>query len=184
MKKKVNHACKFCGSYDIVDISITHQKSKTKKLEPKLGIMKISASLGSLQSKKGSEYTMISKYCKKCLNIHVSDSFTQSEPLELFSESANKKIVIPYTLAVHLKSMRYQISDLQKLAYELGKKFDKMYKKWSKKGLNPCKSNRMGYKIKLQLKQETVIMCWVIIDMIENKIVYRLSYGGGNITCP
>jgi len=185
VKKKVHYrTCKFCGSKDITDVRISYHKTKTKKFEPKLGIEKISASLGSLQSKKDSEYTMISKYCKTCLNIHVSESSTQSKPIELFSYSTSKKIVIPYTLAGHLKSVSYQTSDLQKLAYNLSKKLDKMYKGWLKKGLNPCKCNRMGYKIKLKLKQGTVIMCWVIIDMIENKVVYRLSYGGGNVTCP
>jgi hypothetical protein len=78
----------------------------------------------------------------------------------------------------------YECEGISQLITQNIDKLNKIQKEWSTTGQVPCKRGHVGYKIKLQLKNKVKIMCWVIMDIVEETLVYRLAYGGAKINCP
>jgi len=120
-------------------------------------------------------------YCKTCKNIDVVD---KSKPKEIISNRHNASIVIPSILNSQLEIHSYEPQEIIQLINSVTNRLEKIYKKWSQAGgINPCKGNRVGKKIKLALYSGIKIPCYVIVEAIRNKIVFRLSYGGSNVNC-
>lgn len=175
--------CKYCGSDRITDVKVTNHLSRTKMLEPSVGFSEIKLSLGSLSKKNVQDYTYDSTLCQTCINIHVIDQSDIVHPFEIQSSNNQTSIIIPYTLQVQLKNLQYQEDEIIKLIHGVRIKLDKIHKRWSKRGHNPCKRGNMGYKLSLKLKRGTKINPYVIVDRIQDRIVFRLCYGGGKVDC-
>lgn len=159
------------------------KKTRTDQLKPEVSYQKIKASIGSITRKKESGTTYITKFCIICRNIDAVDPTNPTPPLEAYASDYGKWVVIPYMLVTHLKSIRYDEADISKLIRCIRICLEKIYNRWSIDGLNPC-HDHMGKKITIPLKHGVGIMCWVIVDLIKNKIYLRLSYGGNKIECP
>jgi hypothetical protein len=174
--------CKYCGSHEVADAQWTDQHTKRRGIQQKLKIADMDLS-GSLGKDTSSSLSYTTKFCKKCYNIHVADSSTIYSPV-LIDSSPAVIFVVPYTLAVLLKTNQYTEEEILQLASDNREKLNRIQKKWSKKGQVPCKYGRMGYKIKLKLKSDIKIMCWIIVDTIRGRFAYRMSYGGAKVDCP
>jgi hypothetical protein len=173
--------CKYCGSIDTVGASLTDHHGKTSGINPsvKIGELGIGASIGRENNRSISYLT---RFCKKCYNVNVNDLVSTYRPIIITTSSL--PVVIPYTLSIALKTNGYDDQEILQLVTDNSSKMDRIQKKWLPKGQIPCKWGRVGYKIKLELKNKVKIICWVIIDTIESSLAYRLAYGGAKIRCP
>jgi len=177
--------CKYCGSNRITDVKVTNHLSRTKMFEPSAGMHDVKLSLGSLSKKKGQDYTFDSTLCHTCNHIHVVDQLGMSMPVEIQQSNNPISVIVPYTVQVQLKTLEYEEDEIIRLIHSQRKKLGKIHKRWSKRGgHNPCKRGNMGYKISLKLKRGTPIPCYVIVDRIQDRTVFRLCYGGGKTECP
>lgn len=148
--------------------------------EPNTGIP-IKFRGGKYGKMKGKEFHYKSTYCKTCRNIDVIEL---NEPKSIISNKNNAEIVIPTILNEQLEIHSYEPYDVIQLMRSITKKLEKIYKQWSQGGgINPCKGNHVGRKIKIVLRSGLKIPCWVIVETIHRKIVFRLCYGGSNVEC-
>jgi len=164
-----------------------------KTLEPEISLSGLGAAIGiaglslkggHITKKKSRELIFETSYCKTCRNIDASISSKESHHLEMQSNSRTELVIIPHGLSVFLKDINFHHEELALRIQDLKTSLDGIYRKWQKVGSNPCKCNKVGRKLMFELKKGIIITCWIIIDSIGNKIVFRLSYGGGNVQCP
>jgi len=156
-----------------------HAKRRGFTADVKIADIGLSVSLGK---DKGSSLSYQTRFCKKCYNIHVVDSSTIYDPILI--SSSGVMFVIPYTLAVLLKTNCYREKDILQFVSDNAEMLKRIQNKWSKKGEVPCKRGRVGYKMKLKLKNDLKIMCWIIVDTIRDKLARRMAYGGAKVNCP
>lgn len=174
--------CMFCGSIDIVNVKVSEDAEKSKGVNPNLSVGGHGISIGHFETAKGSSVSFDSKRCRKCLNVNVIDSTNPSEPMIIDMQSY--EIVIPFSLFNVLDLIQIKsVKDILNLINNYIIDITKHSKNYFKKGINPCRKNRVGYKLKIEINAYT-IFCWVIVDIVDNKLIYRLSYGGLNIRCP
>lgn len=176
--------CRFCGSNNLTSIRVNLKKTSINQLKPEVSYQKTKISIGSVDRNKESDTTYITKFCITCRNIDAINKINPTPPLKAYDSELEKWIVIPHILSTHLKGLKYDEAEIVKLLHCIKNCLKKIYNNWSINGLNPCKSEHMGKKITIPLKNGGVIMCWVIVEPIKNKIYLRLSYGGNKITCP
>lgn len=176
--------CRFCGSDHLYDIRVNIKKTHTYQLKPEVSYQKIIVSVGSLTRNKESEMSHNTKFCNTCRNINAVNIEHLTPPLVAYLSDFKKWITIPYLLTTYLKVIQYDEAEIIKLLRCIMNCLEKIYNKWSIDGLNQCRGKHMGKKITIPLKHGVGIICWVIVEPIENKIYMRLSYGGNKITCP
>ena len=101
--------------------------------------------------------------------------------------SLNPKVcvipVIPHGLIVQLKHHCYYEADVHDLLKDLKDKLERCYNVRSSENRNTCKDNKIGHRITFSIGNLTV-SCWVIVDILEDRIALRLSYAGGEVICP
>lgn len=170
--------CKYCSSDEVVNAQSTDQHAKRRSFTADVKIVDIGLSV-SLGKDKGSSLSYQTRFCKKCYNIHVADSSTIYDPILI-----GAMFVIPYALAVLLKTNCYTEKDILQFVLDNAEMLKRIQNKWSKKGEVPCRHGRVGYKMKLKLKNDLKIMCWIIVDTIRDKLAYRMAYGGAKVNCP
>lgn len=141
----------------------------------------VRGSLGHLGSFRGTEYVFTTNQCQTCYNANVINTSVLTTPI--MASSAQKLMVIPHLLMARLFESQYKLEDIPELLHEHKSNLNKIERKWSNNGVNPCKKNHLGYKITLKLKNMK-IHCWVIVDMLNEKLAFRLTYGGEDIECP
>lgn len=174
--------CKFCGSTNLEPIK--NAISTTKEKNVKLEVPYIKSPLEfSASWKKGSEINYDTLFCVTCRNLDVANSLNPTRPLIIPPNDSNTYTVIPYLLCTHLMN-NYDDAKIMDMIGSINNNLKKIYSKWSQSGVNPCKCDHIGKKIKICLKFRMSITCWVIVDSIQGKIYLRLSYGGNKITCP
>jgi len=159
--------------------------TEEKVLEPEVSLESIGLPMkfkgGRWGKIKNKEFHFKVTYCKVCKNIDVVD---YTKPKEIISNKHNAEIVIPSILDNQLKIHDYEPYDIIQLVNSITKRLEKTYQKWSQGGgYNPCRRNHVGKKIKLLLHSGLKIPCWVIVETVRNKIVFRLCYGGSNVNC-
>ncbi len=176
--------CRFCGSNQLENLQRVFRNIRNNQFRPEVSYEKFRGSLGSITRTNEFNSTYTTKFCIICRNLDAADPNNPTPPLEAIHSDSSKRVIIPYVLATHLKSVQYEEVDMIKLIECIKNCLDKIYNKWSIDGLNPCKDEHMGKKITISLKHGVGIMCWVIVDSIKNEIYLRLSYGGNRITCP
>jgi hypothetical protein len=179
--------CKYCGSNEVTDAQITKEYSKSKAFQPegKIGFGAFSAGGSlSLGNREGSTFSYAAKYCNKCYNSDLNTILDPFKPLKVNCLSCQLPVIIPYSLSTQLKTHQYSGEEIIKLILYSEEKFEKIYKKWSRKGTNRCRRGRLGYEARMFLKQNIEITCWIIMDYLDNELVFRLIYGGGKIHCP
>ena len=173
--------CIICGSIDIVDANPSLGQEKNKEFRPNISVAGQGVSLGSIGSKKNSSLNYTTKYCKECLNIDVAK---KSSPEPITIKLKEFDIVIPSSLFEFLYINQINVKDeiVDIISRYLNKMRD-FYNCYVKNGVNQCKRSKVGYKLKLKINNHK-ITCWIIISIINNRLVYRISYGGKNIICP
>ena len=180
----IHQYCRFCGSSDLRDIQVKIKKIREDELKPELSYLKFKVSAGAMRRIREDSSRYITKFCRICRNIDAVDPTSPTTPLEAYFSDSKKWVVIPFMLKTHLKLVQYDEVDIRNLIRKIRICLEKIYNKWSIDGVNPCKGNHMGKKITIPLKHGVGIFCWVIIDLLADKVYLRISYGGGKITCP
>ena len=160
------------------------KQTKTKEFKPEITYHNLGVAGGSIKRKTGSTMRYITKFCKLCRNIDAAESNHPTPPIEAYASDLKKTIIIPYVLTTHLKAAGYQSDEIPLFLSKIKSQLNKIYNRWSITGVNPCKDEHMGKKLEIKLKHGVEIICWVIMDSLKVKVLIRLSYGGGKITCP
>jgi len=181
---KKTQYCKFCGSPNLTNIRLDIKQTKTKEFKPEITYHNVGVTAGSIKRKTGSTMRYISKFCKLCRNLEATELKNPTPPLEAYASDLKKTIIIPYTLATHLNAVEYEPDEIISLISKIKSKLNTIYNRWSITGVNPCKDEHVGKKLEIKLKHGVEIICWVIMDSFKDKVLIRLSYGGGKITCP
>ena len=177
--------CKYCGSKKIVRGERTNTVSNNKIFKPEVGIgteeVNASVSLGSIGRYEGKKFIFSATQCQTCFNTNVESSIT---PVELCPANERPVVIVPNLLLTRLLASRYDLEKIYKLIVSINRRLVTILTKWSKQGRNPCKNNHVGYKITIPILQNLKIDCWVIVDQLDTKLAFRISYGGEDIECP
>ena len=148
-----------------------------------IGPVNVGGSIGSIQKTDNVEYSFKSNRCQICLNTGVINNSLVTKPLELCTTSNRPTVIIPHLLYATLSVYKYTVLDVYDLIVRIKKRLKIIYNKWKKFVVNPCKKNRLGFKITLPIIDNIKLECWIIVDQIKTKLAYRLVFGGKNVPC-
>jgi hypothetical protein len=189
MAKQKNQFCKFCGSQEIRYVKSNSGLTVDKMIDPQVGIvdpnsgMNFNVKIFSWTKGKKKELLVKTNQCRVCRNIDVVDNTVSNHPITLISSAHNTGVVIPFILERLFHNNQYTEREIAVLVNELRDRLGSIYKSWTKKGINPCRGNHVGKKIKIALTNGMMTWCWVIVDTLDRDIVFRLTYGGRDIEC-
>lgn len=186
--------CKYCASPNIGKTIFKTKDLTDKTFEPKISLTgpesttgsmpELGIGLGHLTRKKSRELLVETTLCNTCRNIDAGISARDSNHLEVESSASAESIIIPHSLSVLLRNSGVEDDEITSGLQGIRKKFQEIYTKWKKTGgINQCKCNKVGKKLMFEIKLGLVITCWIIIDSIGSKMVFRLAYGGGKVVC-
>ena len=175
--KRTDVYCSVCGSKDVTKAVMHTAVGKGGELRPAVSVGEVGVELGSLHRKSNTGLTYDTLLCLMCRNV-VKRETSNEQPILVSTPSRNMMIVIPYFLAMTLRTK----NEIQELVSRYRGRFERIFKRWLKTAQNECKGCRVGAKITIAVRNFK-INCWVIVEPVDVYYV-RLSYGGAKIICP
>jgi hypothetical protein len=174
--------CKVCGSTSIRSDNITEGRDKAGRA------WQIPTPLGGFGLTPGDKYTQTRTYqafvCNVCLNIQQIHNSITYGPIILKSTIGDMWVVIPYSLSLILKDLKYIESEIKDLIFNLYRKLEDVRDRFRKDGgRNRCEDGRLGRKTEIRLKDKSKLQCWIIVDEEREKMAFRLSFGSKEGIC-
>ncbi len=172
--------CKFCGNEQFTPTSITDHIMQSGKYNLSLGITSTKFTAGKNTIQGRDIHYEVSK-CNFCRNF-AEDLQVNTEPLIFPIQDEDVAVSIPPTLRNLFKELKSTDEEIVSFLIKNESKFIPVLNYYQKKGRNPCRCKKIGYKINTNFKDISIEL-WAAIDYTNSMKLFRIIFGGDNVNC-
>jgi hypothetical protein len=171
--------CKFCGSTEVKTIRETTTNNQGKSLRVSIVPNLVDEAISN-HSTDQIEYS--NTYCDTCKKTSAAGN---NAPFVIIIKVREIyfHFLLPYTLIELFRGFNINESRLKRMLENMTISIDRIFRKYTRSGTNPCKRYKIGYKKVLNLNGQRIYV-WILLSNLNNgRKLVRFVYGGGKSFC-